>query len=498
MKKVIASVVVLALLLVCAPWGMGRIAESRVNSGLEKLVKEVPYIKVADRKWTHGWFHSEQTVTFEFVLPKVLGAPKPVAAWADAAPPATAEAPAAPELPKGIPGMPAGPIRFSVHSDVTNGPILGASGIGLAALNSKLVINDAISKKIEEIFGPGELVNITTRMGFFGGGTTTVAGKGRSIALAKFGKPDEKGTVAWDDFKFVMGLGRDSGSYELQGRQPKLEVSGGEHGEHFLMTNLTLDGSGNRITKNLYDGGAVLGIGKMGFTGGTTPAFDMEAVKYGVNASKKGDFLDYALELGSGAIKAPPLEAQGFQIKEVHYNMTVRHLHIETLQKLMEGLQTAYGKVFDSNGASPTEMQAAMMQPLKEQGIELMKHDPELSLDRIGLVTADGEGVIKGVIKLEGVTEQDLAAGVMSIIPKINADLTVEIAEALVNKIPQAAPMVGMGVAQGFLKKEGGKLVSHVEFKHSGLTVNGKLPLPGGLPFGRGAPNPSQSVPPAQ
>lgn len=500
MKKVIASVVVLALLLLCAPWGMGRIAESRVNSGLDKLVKEVPYIKIAERKWTHGWFHSEQNVTFEFVLPKLLNAPKPVAAFADAAPPA-AEAPAAPavpQMPRAMPSLPTGPIRFSVHNDVTNGPLLGSAGIGLARLDTRLVISDETRKKIEAVVGPGDIVNITTRMGLFGGGTTTFSGKGRSIDLAKLGKASDKGTIAWDDFSLVVGIGRNSSSYDLQGRQPRIEVNEGAGGDRFQMTNLTLDGSGSRITKNLYDGGMVLGVGKVSAVTTRTPAFEMAAIKYGVNSSKKGDFMDYAVQIGSGAIKAPPLEAQGFQIKEVHYDMTLRHLHIDTLQKLMEGLQAISTKHVEAGTGSAAEMQAAIIQPFKEQGIELMKHDPELSLDRIGLVTADGEGIIKGLIKLEGVTDQDMTAGIMAIIPKINADLTVEIAEALANKIPSAAPMVAMGISQGFLKRENGKLTSHVEFKHSGLTVNGKLPLPGGLPFGRGAANPSQSVPPAQ
>jgi hypothetical protein len=49
------------------------------------------------------------------------------------------------------------------------------------------------------------------------------------------------------------------------------------------------------------------------------------------------------------------------------------------------------------------------------------------------------------------------------------------------------------------VKREGGKLTSHIEFKHGGLVVNGKTPaLPGGLPFGRGGANPSQSAPPAR
>jgi uncharacterized protein YdgA (DUF945 family) len=498
MKKVVASIVVLALLLACAPWGMGRIAEARLNRALDKLAKEAPYIKIAERKWQQGWFRSEQTVTFEFVLPRLLGAPKPVAAFADAAPAEAAEPPVAPP-PTSIPSLPTGPIRFSVHNDVTHGPVLGTAGIGLARLETKLVISDEIRKKIETIFGPGDIMRITTRMGFFGGGTTTFSGKGRSIALSKFGKADEKGTIAWDDFNLVVGIGRNADSYELQGRQPKVEITEGEGGDHFVMTNLTLDGSGSRITQDIYDGGAVLGIGKVSVTARRAPAVEMQALKYGVNSSKKGDFMDYALELGTGAVQAKELEAKGFQIKEVHYNMSVRHLHIDTMQKLMQGLKAAYAKGFDGSSGSRAEMQAAIMQPLKEHGVELVKHDPQLSLDRIGLVTPEGESVIKGLIKLEGVTEEDLSAGIMAIIPKINADLTIEIAQAMIEKIPNGATVIGLGIDQGYVKRDNGKLVSHIEFKHGGLTVNGKTPaLPGGLPFGRGAANPSQSAPPAR
>jgi uncharacterized protein YdgA (DUF945 family) len=499
MKKVIASVVVLALLFVCAPWGMGRIAESRLNKALDKAVKEAPYIKIAERKWTQGWFHSEQTVSFEFVIPKLPGAPKPVAAFADAAPVEAAPAPEPPVAPRAMPSLPTGPIRFTIRNDVTHGPVLGSAGIGLARLDTKLVVSDAVRQKIEAIFGPGDIVQITTRMGFFGGGTTTFAGKARTIDLSRMNKAG-KGTIAWADFSLVMGIGRDAGSYDMQGRQPRIEVTEGE-GErrtHFVMTNLTLDGTGSRISKDLYDGGAVLGIGTLGATTPRNPEFQMQAIKYGFNSSKKGDFMDYALEMGSGAIKAQPLEAQGFQIKEVHYDMTVRHLHIETLQKLVEAMKAVSVKGFEGNVTNPAQMQSAVLQPLMEHGIELVKHDPELSLDRIGVVTPDGDGMLKGLIRLEGVTDQDLTAGVMAIIPKIDADLTLEIAEALANKIPSAAPMIGMGVAQGFLKRENGKLVSHIEFKHSGLTVNGKLPLPGGLPFGRGGAGPSPSAPPAQ
>ena len=65
MKKIVIVVVVLVALLVVAPWGVGRLAEKRLDHGLDKLVEAAPYLKVVERKWTGGWFKSEQVVTFE-------------------------------------------------------------------------------------------------------------------------------------------------------------------------------------------------------------------------------------------------------------------------------------------------------------------------------------------------------------------------------------------------------------------------------------------------
>ena len=65
MKKIVVVVAVLVLALVVAPWGVGKVAEKRLNAGLDKLVEQAPYLKVVDRKWTGGWFKSEQVVTFE-------------------------------------------------------------------------------------------------------------------------------------------------------------------------------------------------------------------------------------------------------------------------------------------------------------------------------------------------------------------------------------------------------------------------------------------------
>ena len=65
MKKIVSVAVILVLLLVVAPWGIGRVAEKRVNAGLDQLVEQAPYLKIVERKWTRGWFRSEQEVTVE-------------------------------------------------------------------------------------------------------------------------------------------------------------------------------------------------------------------------------------------------------------------------------------------------------------------------------------------------------------------------------------------------------------------------------------------------
>ncbi len=78
MKKITIIVLVLLAVLVVAPWGIGQLAEKRVNAGLDRIVEEAPYLSIVERNWTRGWFRSEQQVTFEVVGP-----------WARAMNPAT-------------------------------------------------------------------------------------------------------------------------------------------------------------------------------------------------------------------------------------------------------------------------------------------------------------------------------------------------------------------------------------------------------------------------
>jgi len=47
LRKIVILVIVLVLLLGVAPWGIGKVAEARVNAGLDRLIQEAPYLRRA-------------------------------------------------------------------------------------------------------------------------------------------------------------------------------------------------------------------------------------------------------------------------------------------------------------------------------------------------------------------------------------------------------------------------------------------------------------------
>ena len=490
MKKIVVVVAVLALALIVAPWGVGRVAETRLNAGLDKLVEQAPYLKVVDRKWTGGWFKSEQIVTFEAfsswidaMNPKAIedamkkdaaeaessvesdGEPAVVAS-PEAVPPSADEAPApvAPEM-----------LRFTIRNEVWHGPVLGLSGLGIARVKTHLVLSDETQKKIAEIFGPKEPIEISTRVGFTGGGTTTLTSEGRTI------KPDSKSEISWETLKLALGYSRDADKYDLDGKWPKVTVTSHEEKTQFVMTDMTFDGVGKRISGDLYDTDFNFGIDKLGILGGDGERIEVGNLHYILETDAKDEFLEFGAKMGTGEIKSKQLSSIGIELKEIHYDFSMRRLHIETLVKMVAGIKAAYAKPL----ANALEMNKVILEPLKEQGVLLLKYDPEFSIDRIGIVTPEGDGYLKGVITIKGATAEDFAGNSAGLIAKVHADLTIDVSEKMVQKFPNGSMAAGAAVDSGYVQRKGDRLVCKILFADGALTVNGKpqaIPGLGGPP----------------
>jgi uncharacterized protein YdgA (DUF945 family) len=503
MKKSIVAAIVLVACLLLAPFGFGKLAEKRVNAGLDKLVEQAPFLVIKERTWQGGWFKSSQQVRFE-LAPAIMALANPAAmraaamdmqssevevtaaagegpapAVGEAAPsegavtaeePATPE-PAPPEPATAVPG-------FTIRNDVVHGPVLGSAGFGLARVDTEFVLPEEIAARISGIFGTEPALQVSSRVGFISGGSTTVTSQGRTIAT---GIGDSE--LTYETAKLVLGYGGNLDTYDADGSLPRLEVKSAQ-GAGVVLTDMSLRAEGKRAVGELYDGDFALELEELKATNAGQD-YTVADLHYVTDTRTDDGFTDIGARMGSGAVTAAPLAAFGLDLKEVHYDMSFRHLHAETLEKMLTGMRDVYLRL--PAGGDPvalaTAMQAQILEPLKAHANELLRHDPVLGFDRVGLVTADGEGVIRGTVKLVGASTADFSAETaMGLLGKVELDLTIEIAQALASKIPNGAMYVGMAESQGLVTRDGDKLVCHIEFKGGALRINGKAqPLPPGM-----------------
>jgi len=508
MKKIVIVAAVLVLALLVAPWGIGKVAEKRFNEDLDWMVAQAPYLKIVERKWTRGWFKSEQVVTIEaFSAWMDAINPKPVedamkkdaAEAADGVEPGEPGEPAVVAAPDAVP-PPAGEMpaeaqpkmselmRFTVRNEVLHGPVLGLSGFGIARVNSHLVMSEDTQKEITAIFGTKEPIEISTRLGFFGGVTTTLKSEGRTI------KPEGTAEVSWETFRVDIGASRKAQSFDLEGKWPKLEIKGLADKTHFVMKDMTMDGEATHVRGDLYDGDFNFRIASMSILGGDNDQVEIADFHYIADVVSKDDFTSMGTRFGTGAMKSQQLSTLGIELKEAHLDLSMRRLHTETLEKVLAGIKAMYAIPL----TGPLEANKVMFAPFQEHGAALLKYDPELSLDRIGIVTPDGDGYLKGVIKLQGATPEDFGPGNMGLIGKIHADLTIDLSEKMVKKFPNGEMAASGEVDSGYLERKGDRLVCKIVFARGALTVNGK---PQAIP-GLGGPQtmelPAEGAPPQE
>jgi uncharacterized protein YdgA (DUF945 family) len=435
-KKSVIVVAILLLVLVASPWGIGRIAEARVDKGMDQLVEVAPYLRIAERKYTPGWFRSEQEVTFELVGPGPLGLGS-----TDARSP-----------------------RFTIRNEILHGPVLWTAGLGVARVNTRIVMPDAMRKSMLDTFGTDEPLRISTRIGFFGGRKTTFAADERKIALDNGG-----GEVSWEDLRVAVSYSGDLDSLDIDGDWPRVEFRDRAGTTSGIIEDVTIDGDSERIEGDLYDGDVELRVGKVAIKE-PSGAYDAEDVYYVGDSSLDGDFMSVTFGFGTGEISGSAFDTFGSKVEEMHYDFAVRRLHTKTLARLVTAIKESYTKA-PIPGVSA---EIAALGPIKAQALALFEHDPELVIDRLGLTTPDGEAYFKGVIRFKGVTEEDLAIGGLGLIGKLDAEIQFAGHRKVVEKFPGGVTMIGQMIDDGHVVREGDKLVSKLEFRRGELKINGK------------------------
>ena len=438
MKKLVVAGLFVVLLVV-APWGIGKVAEQRVDQWLDQLVEAAPYLVVVDRTYTPGWFRSEQDVTFEVLGPFTRA------------------------------------LRVTVHNEILHGPVLWFSAVGVARVNSQVVLDPVVRKEVVKLFGAEDPVRVSTRIGFFGGATTTVSGDARSVHSG-----NDMGNLTWDEFELDISYSKKFDSVDIVGDWPRVEFHDDTTRTQFLMSDLTIDGKARRVKGDLYNTDLDFAIDELRVSGADDAVAEIRDIHYVIDTQDDGDFMSIATRVGSGKVRGAVLEQKGLTLNAVHYDFTLRRLHTATLARFMGALKDSYTQPKTNLAANS----AVLLDPIAEQAFELLKHDPEFVIDRIGIETPDGAGYLKGVIRLKGVTEKDLKTGALPLIAKLDVDLRFEAPQKMLEKIEGGTSAVTLAVDGGYAERVGDKLVSHIEFHEGELKINGKVQ---GIP-GLGAP----------
>jgi uncharacterized protein YdgA (DUF945 family) len=460
----LAIVAVLAASYPGLAWYSGRTVEARLKTYQERMLAQAPYLTVASRSYERGIYRSTEEITYEFGR----GMFAAVAAAAAAS---------------GKPGTVPGSLRFTVRSRIQHGPLPGFGRPALARIETEFVMSDAVKQTLAKAFGERKPIEIVTLLDFQGGGETKVS----SPAFDGFSIGVKGETLSWKGLNATVKFGPDLAWAKLHGEAPGMEVKS-PAGESAKFEQISVDSNSELAFEDLYIGDASVTMKSVrvepGQSGAPGPqSVSMDGIEYSARFDRKQDFLDVGAKFGIASMDMQPAK-----LSDLHYDLTIKHLHGPSVAAFMRSFRKALA---EGPAAVDGEAGATFDKELRRLGIELLKRDPELVIDRISFAMPEGDAKVTGSVRIVGFDEGDLEgpAAAMSLVQKLDARVDVSVAEALLAKLAatgggaaQWDQQLASFEAQGYVTRTDGRLTTHVEFRQGALTLNGKAFTPPAAP----------------
>jgi uncharacterized protein YdgA (DUF945 family) len=434
-RKVLIGVIAgLVLLYPAMVWLIGFSIEKRFDESSAQVSERAPYVTVVEQHFHRGWYSSQHEATLEFGA--AGAAPPPFAAF-----------------------------RITVRSVIHHGPICGLNCFGLARVDTRL-----------EFTGQPQLalVNIRSRLGFFGGGSSTVSSPAvKDVTLT------DGAHVSWGGAAATSSYGAHYDSYGIHLTLPHAAYSR-VNGEGLEVTAAAFDTHSMRALRSLYLGDSSLDLGRLAFArAGGTASFSMSGAHSESHSSASQGYMTLSTKNGTGAIVMAPVTLSG-----VHFDFTFRHLDMESLERLSAALR-------DTNAgaaSAPADRSGKIFAVLKQQGAALLLHQPQIAIDRVSIANADGEALLTGSVQLSDVAPTDFAAGAdpAAVMQKLDVDLDLTFDDAMLKNLPgtgeTAVARIQVLADQGLVTRENGKVHTKILFHHGRTTFNGKTFRPPGIP----------------
>jgi uncharacterized protein YdgA (DUF945 family) len=484
-RKAVLIIAVIAIAWLGLSWFTGHLARGQLQAWNEQVQADFPLVKVAERRVQGGLFTSTEEVVYELNTELLRGIFEQAETQThDALDAGEDEAP-----------------RFTVRNHIQHGPLPGFRSLGLARVETEAVLGENVRRTLLESIGVDKPVQVVTHLGFIGGGWTTV----ESPAF-EYTDEDSGQRVAWQGvqarFEFTRNLDRFSGAASAPGVQVFMrdeatdaapDETRDEVAGQFTVGEMRFETDLERAFGPVYAGKASFSIAEIA---GSGPRMDgglsLKDMRYEVDVTTEQDYFDMLIRMGVGAVAVDQMD-----IRDAHYDLSLRHLHGPTSAELSDRMSELY---FASVGGDPMAM-IGMVGLFAQHGPTLLEHEPELVLDRITFTLPEGGASISGRVRLKDFERGDLMAGGPALLSKLDVVMDIWLDQGLLEKdwsaaVPQPAAAAedgtGAGPAagptriegmqaqialmaeQGYVKRNGDRLESRVEFRDGTLTVNGK------------------------
>ena len=483
--KLVTLVVVLAATYPAAAWYTGKRVETSLVDPRDQITSS-PYVKVLKQDYQRGVFSSVQDVIFEFNTAGAIAATKAGLPETEAGASATAETQTAENTTGNTAAEPAAnpevaaasvekvqkPMQLHVINRIKHGPLPGFAGFGAATIETELVLDADSQAEVTKLFGKVKPLEILTRLGYTGGGHVTISSPSLTTVMEK-----NKEKVNWQGFKMDVDFEKEYKTFKFNASAPGLTIDGKE-GQSLKMGTVLIKGDMTRAypTVNLFLGKTEMAVTSLSFDDQveTKKSFSLDQFKLTVDTDLKDELVAMMARIGINKLKIDKEE-----LSDIHYDYGVKHIHGPSLAKILE----AYKKM-----AGDPEKISLVKAAWEEVAPTILQKEPEFVLERLSVVTSEGEAKLLGSAKLLGATAADLANPMM-LLPKVQAALDVTLTEGLVAKLgggSQTDPemqkvatenmnkQIAVFVEQGYINHAGKLLSSKLEWKQGQLTVNGK------------------------
>lgn len=477
----------LALAYPAAAWIVGMRVEAAIAQNYQ-LLDDNPALKIVRRDYQRGLFSATETLTVE-VLGNVTQAMARQQQDAMAANP-------------GLKLPPMQPVHLTIRSRIKHGPFPALGTFAAALSDSELVLPAELQALVAGVLGDKKPLQVRSEYRFDGSGSATLS----SPAFSTYWQANEgagRNMLAWDGLTMSVDFEPGMRRYRVRAEAPKFELKASRGGQ-LTLSGMRLDGTQQRVFDDeplLYSGTQKLTLARFSVSGGEEGQEPVEArrLTYEAELPVNGDFIDLIGRLGSESLRIG-----GKDYGPAHYDFSLRHLHARTAATLYREMLKLSSDV-ELQMAAQAEP-ARLFAPLAKPALELLRHNPELSIDRISFRSPHGDAALSARVKLKGLQEQDLS-NPLALLAKLDASADFRVPEGLVGEaasLPapggeveavdpaeaaaaaaarseQMRQQIAALAAQGFVVREGSELRAQLAFANGQLTVNGKPFTPAAL-----------------